>query len=82
MLTDIQKAREIMMAKRTPKGERLSGPVAMKTEKAVTEEGDVDGRHVAAEDLVSALSEKSPQRVNEALKNFMDLHASLSNRDA
>lgn len=71
-----------MMAKRSPKGERLSGPVAMKTEKVLTSDGEVDGRQVASEDLLAAMSEKSPKRMAEALKNFIDLHQAPKASDA
>lgn len=75
MIYDVSKLAEKVIAKRTPKGETLSGPVAMKNESSRLENGEVDGQHVASEDLVAAINEKSPQRVREALKNFMDLHS-------
>src|SRR5208282_3853846 len=34
----------------------------------------VDGRHIAANDLMKAIDEKSLHKVTEALKNFIDVH--------
>lgn len=69
------------MAKRSAKGQRLSGPAPMKTEVVKTDEGEIDGRHVAAQDAMAAMHEKSPMKFMDAMSNFIDLHSSAP-RDA
>ena len=71
---DRKKAISTMMAKRSPKGEPLSGPTPMKPEMAHEEDGSVDGRHAAAEDIIAAHHEGSALKMTEALANFIDLH--------
>lgn len=69
------------MAKRSPKGEQLSGPAPMKAE--VVREADtreLDGRHLAAQDAMAAISEKSPEKFMEAMSNFHNIH-SLSTKE-
>lgn len=61
-------------SRRDSSGEMLSSPVEMKAEKSMTEPGEPDERHIAAGDLISAIHEKSPQKLMEALSNFIDLH--------
>ena len=53
-----------------------TGPTLMKNEVVKTESGEIDGRHVAAEDMLSAFHERSPQRLMDAMGNFLDLHMS------
>lgn len=63
------------MAKRSAKGgEHIAGPAAMKSEVMMSEGGEVDGRHAAAQDVLAAMAEKSPIKMVQALANFMDLH--------
>lgn len=62
-----------IMAKRKPDGEKLSES-PMKPEVVKDEDGQVDGRHVAAQDIMSAIHEKSPEKLMNALANFHDLH--------
>lgn len=63
------------MGKRSPKGEHASGPTPMKPEIVKSEDGEVDGRMAAAEDMIAAFHEKSPMKLMEALANFIDMHA-------
>ena len=35
---------------------------------------ELDGRHIAAQDAINAMHEKSPEKLRQALMNFMDLH--------
>ena len=59
-----------IMARRQHKdGSMSSAP--MKAEKSSLEDGSVDPRHAAAEDVISAMNEKSPQRLMEAWLLFM-----------
>ena len=66
-----------ILSKRKPSGERIS-MAPMKTEVVKTEDGEPDGRHLAAQDMMSAIHEKSPQKFSEALKNFIAIHHSMS----
>ena len=62
-----------IMSKRHPKdGETMSSP--MKSEIHKDEDGEIDGRHAAAQDAIMAMHEKSPEKLMEALANFMDMH--------
>lgn len=74
---DHKKAITTMMAKRNAKGEKISGPVPMKAEVVKKEDGEVDGRHVASQDMMAAFHEKSPERLMHALSNFVDIHNSM-----
>jgi hypothetical protein len=71
---DEKKAITSIMAKRHPKsGEQSSAPMAAELP-TKDEAGEIDGRHAAAQDVLSAMHEKSPQKMAEALANFHDLH--------
>lgn len=50
------------------------GPAPMKPEVVMNEGGEVDGRHLAAQDILGAHHEKSPEKLMEALSNFINLH--------
>lgn len=78
---DTKKAISTMMAKRSAKGEKISGPVPMKAESVKEAPGEPDGRHLAAQDIIAAHHEKSPERLMEALGNFIDLHQSRATTD-
>jgi hypothetical protein len=64
----------VLLSKKTAKGELKAPPTPMKKEVSLTEDGELDGRHAAAEDLIAAHNEKSPQKLAEALSNFIDMH--------
>jgi hypothetical protein len=66
---------QTIMSKRTPKGDKVS-EAPMKTEEVRTEDGQTDGRHVAAQDILAAIHGKSAEQLMHALANFHDLHAS------
>lgn len=73
---DPKKNAMTIIARRKKNGERISGPAPMKQEIVKTEDGEIDGRHVAAQDMLAAQHEGSAQKFAEALGNFMDMHAS------
>lgn len=75
IIHDEKKALMTIMRRRGKKGEVLAGPAPMKTESVKDEDGEVDGRHAAAEDAIAAFHEKSPEKLMQALANFHDLHA-------
>lgn len=64
----------IMARRRSSDGSVMSAP--MKNEQHLSEAGEPDPRHVAAQDLHMAISEGSPEKIKEALGNFIDLHNS------
>ena len=73
MIWDKKKALTTIMAKRDPKsGERTAAPMQEQVSK--DEDGEVDGRHAAAQDILAAMHEKNPQKLMESLANFHDLH--------
>ena len=47
---------------------------AMKPQRSTAEDGEVDGRHAAAQDVIAAMDQKDPQKLMEAMANFHDLH--------
>ncbi len=66
----------VMASRRSPSGEPLSGPAPMKPEVMKEENGELDGRHEAAQDMLAAMHEGSAHKMVEAMANFMDLHNS------
>ncbi len=75
---DHKKAITTMMSRRGPKGgAKVMGPASMKPEVVKTEDGEMDGRHAAAQDAMAAMHEKSPAKFMEAMKNFIDIHQSM-----
>ena len=61
------------MAKRHPKtGEMSAAPMAPSMVK--DEDGKMDPRHAAAEDVISAMKEGHAGKLMEAMANFHDLH--------
>ena len=73
---DHKKAVTTMMAKRSGKGDVTMHPTPMKPEKSMSEGGEVSGLHAAAQDIMAAHHEQSPQKLMEALSNFMNIHKS------
>lgn len=64
----------ILSSRRKPDGSTVAAP--MKNETTMTEDGNQDPRHMAAQDILRAMDAKSPQMLMEAMANFHDLHAS------
>ena len=75
IIPDQKRAIMTIMARRKPDGERVAGPAPMKEEVVRHEDGEIDARHVAAQDILAALHEKSPERLMDALGAFHDIHA-------
>ena len=65
-----------MMAKRNAKGEVTVTPTAMKAEIAKSPDGEINGLHAAAQDIIAAHHEKSPHKLMEAMSNFINIHKS------
>ncbi len=80
IIPDQKKAVMTIMAKRSPKdGATSSAP--MKSEVVKEEDGAMDGRHAAAQDVMMAMHEKSAHKLMEALANFMDMHMSRGDKN-
>lgn len=75
MLHDTKKALMTIMRKRSEKSGEVMSEAPMKSESVKDEDGEVDGRHEAAQDMLSAFHEKSPEKLMAAMANFHDLHA-------
>jgi hypothetical protein len=71
---DPSKAYTTIIAKRGPKGERTMEPTPMKPEIVKDESGELDGKHLAAQDILAAHHTGSAEDLNQALSNFIDLH--------
>lgn len=79
MMWDRRKQIETIMKKRGASGgEVLAGPAPMKMESVKDEDGVPDGRHAAAQDMMMAMHEKSPEKMAQAMANFVDIHMSKS----
>lgn len=65
-----------LVAKRKPGGEKTMDPTPMKNEVVKTEEGELDGRHMAAQEMIGAFKEGSAEKFMTSLGNFIDLHGS------
>lgn len=74
IISDLKRKMTTVMARRSPQGDALSGPAEMKPELSETAPGEPDPRHIAAQDVMAALHEKSPEKFKEAMGNFIDLH--------
>lgn len=77
---EAKKDATIIVAKRTGKGDKESS-APMKAESVKSEDGQPDGRHTAAQDIMAAIHEKSPEKLMQALANFHDLHSLESHKD-
>lgn len=77
---DEKKKMQTIMSRRRKEGGEYSQAHEMKPEIVKTEDGEIDGRHVAMQDFMAAHAEKSPQKAMQALGNFIDLH--MSHKDS
>jgi len=71
---DHKKAVGTIMSKRGPKGEVTMDKTPMKPEIVKDEEGEMDGKHLAAQDIMAAHHSGSADKLKHALGNFVDLH--------
>lgn len=75
-MMDHKKAIATMIAKRDPKDGTMS-TAPMKAEITKDDDGALDGRHSAAEDMIMAIKEGSAQKLMEAMVNFHAIHESM-----
>lgn len=78
LIHDKKAAVTLMMSRKSPKGEKLSGPTPVKPEISQTEPGEVDGRHTAMQDFMAGHHEGSAEKMAQAMSNFIDLHKSMT----
>lgn len=71
---DRKKISTIIKGRRDRMGNRTMEPTEMKSEISKHEDGEMDGRHVAMQDFMAAHNEGSPQKMADALSNFIDIH--------
>lgn len=71
---DRKKAVTSILSKRGHKGDVTMHPTPMKPELHLNEGGQLDGKHLAAQDIIAAHHSKSAQSLMEALGNFINLH--------
>jgi hypothetical protein len=70
---DHKRAMSSIMASRK-KDDQEYGPVEVKNESVKDEDGEIDGRHLAAQDALAAIKEGSAAKFMDALSSFHDLH--------
>ena len=74
---DVKKTATNIASRRLPLGgPKLMNNTPMKPERVMSEGGVVDGRHLAAQEMLGAMHEKSPMKLMDALSNFIDIHHS------
>jgi len=74
---DKRRISTIIASRKSAKGVSL-GSAPVKPEVVKEASGEIDGRHVAAEEILIAIAEKSAAQLMNALANFHDLHSSRS----
>lgn len=68
---------QTIIARRKAGGGPLeTAPTPMKPEIVMEEPGKLDGRHLAAQDMLAAIHEGSAEKFMDGMKNFMDIHSS------
>lgn len=70
----------IMSGRKSASGEDL-GSAPMKPEIVKLEDGSMDGRHAASQDMMAAIHEKSPEKLMRAMANFYDIHTGQPRND-
>jgi hypothetical protein len=77
---DTRKMATVILSKRKPNGvDRDMTP--MVPEQSKNEDGTIDGRHLAAQDMIAAIHSKSAQQLSEAVENWMSIHNSKSDNE-
>lgn len=74
MIIDKDKAFTTIMGRRRESDGSVS-EAPMQASDVKSEDGEIDPRHEAAKDILSALNEKHPGKLMEALAAFHDLHS-------
>lgn len=66
----------IMQRRQTSQGPEMA---SMKNQVEKTEDGELDGKHMAAEEMISHMKNGNAMDFKKSLENFMDMH--LNGRD-
>jgi hypothetical protein len=77
---DKRRIATIIASRRKANGEKI-GQAPLKAEVVKDEQGEIDGRHIAAQEAMMAIHEKSPEKFMQSMANFMDLHSSAPKPD-
>ncbi len=72
IIPDLKRMTATVISRRGQGSEASEAP--LKPEVVKDENGEMDAKHVAAQDMLMAFHEKSPQKFSEALSNFLELH--------
>jgi len=72
----------IMKRRRDGKGEVIAEMAPIKPEVMKDEGGMIDKCHVAAQDMLAAIHEKSPEALMRAMVNFMDIYEASPHEEA
>ena len=81
IIHDKRKAMATIMASRKGKDSANVGPgTPVQPQRSMSEGGEIDPRHAAAEDVIAAMHESNPQKMMEALAAFHDLHRDASEK--
>lgn len=78
---DAKKTAQTIMSGRKKDGMDY-GPSPMKNENVMEEDGSLDGRHLASQDMLNAFHDKSPEKLKSAMINFLDLHMAAKNSES
>lgn len=72
----------IMARRRDGKGEAITAVAPVKPEVVKDDEGEINECHVAAQDILSAIHEKSPDALMRAMMAFIDLYESYEHEES
>jgi predicted Abi (CAAX) family protease len=82
-LWDKKKQLQTVMARRRDgKGEVIAAVAPVKPEIVKDDEGHIDHLHVAAQDMLSAIHEKSAEALMRAIVNFIDMYEAQPHEEA
>jgi effector-binding domain-containing protein len=74
LIDDYKKNAVTLIGRRNSKGERTMEPTPMKNEEVKDENGELDSRHLAAQEILAAHHSGSAEKMSQALANFIDIH--------
>lgn len=78
---DSKKHLQTMIQKRGEKGGEVLSSAPLNPEIVKDEDGEINPHHIAAQDVLSAIHEKSAEKYMHAMGNFIDLHMSKDSNE-
>jgi hypothetical protein len=83
MFFDENKKRAMTIVSKRPMkgGPHSMEPTPMKAQIMKDEGGEIDPKHLAAQDILAAHHAANPDSLNEALGNYIDLHLTSTKKD-